>query len=445
MSDPLWLVGGLGDPHDRLAAAALSGEGRPARAVGALDEDAYDRGRAALPRGQCAPILYTTGALLREAERHSRSGASGSLGWVSPRSCGPCRYALFETAWTRALAQAGHAHASIVGLGQSVEALVRLLSPAGAWRVLDALVVADVLREVGNRLRPHVADPMDLERRVREATRRVAEATASGGAPVDALRREAPSFVGLPLRPAAPLARAQLIGDPWSLHVDGDGQLNVVRVLASAGVEVEQPPFAFWIDYLAWQRRSAPFGAAAAPSASDVAMARDIEARLRDRLAAASDAVGLGGLALPSQDELAQLAAPHLSPSLRGGYGHLEVALALRAREERRAHVVFSVKSFGCIPSSGISDAIVPTVIGPSVSFLALEVSGDGEAARESRLMLRVASALDAAERELAEACRRSGRDPGSIDPPPPLSGRFAIGARPYASTLACAALGEAS
>lgn len=436
MTAVLWLVGGLGDPHDRLAAAALTGEGHAARAVGALDEDAFERGRALLPRGQCAPILYTTGALVREAER-----SSGPLGWVSPRSCGPCRYALFESAWRRALAHAGHPEVSIVGVGQSIEAVVRLLSPAGAWRVLDALVVADVLREVANRLRPHVASVGDLERLLVGATGRIADITASGRAPIEALRREAAAFHGLPLRPAEPLARAQLIGDPWSLHVDGDGQLNVVRVLAAAGVEVEQPPFAFFIDYLAWQRRSAPFGAGPPPSPSEIAMAHEVEARLRERLADAADAAGLAGFELPSQDALAELAAPHLSPSLRGGYGHLEVALALRAQRERRAHIVLSVKSFGCIPSSGISDAIVPTLLGADVSFLALEVSGDGEAARESRLMLRIASALDAAAHDLAEACAISGRPRRSLEAPHPLAGRFALGLRPYACTLACAAL----
>ena len=433
MREGLWLVGGLGEPHDQLAAAALSGEGHHASPLGALDEDAYERGRALLPRGQCAPVLYTTGALARAAERHDRP-----LTWLSPRSCGPCRYALFDSAWTRALSRSG-AGATVVGVDQSIEALVQLLSPAGAWRMLDALIVGDVLREAGNRLRPLVIDVRDLERRLAEATTRIAESAASGSSPIDALRREAPALSSLPLRPAEPLARAQLIGDPWSLHVQGDGQLNLPQVLAAAGVEVEQPPFAMWIDYLAWQRRSAPFGAGDDPTVREIRLAREVEARLRGRLAAASDALGLGGFDLPDQDRLADLAAPHLSPGVRGGYGHIEVALALRAQEERRAHVVFSVKSFGCIPSGGISDAIVPTLL-DEVSFLALEVSSDGEAARESRLMLRVASALDAAERELREACEARVIDPRSLRIPDPMAGPFARGERPYACTLACAA-----
>jgi len=65
------LVGGLGSPHDDLLAAALRGLGWSAATTGPFDADALDRGRAALPPGQCAPALYTTGALLRAAERHA--------------------------------------------------------------------------------------------------------------------------------------------------------------------------------------------------------------------------------------------------------------------------------------------------------------------------------------------------------------------------------------
>lgn len=444
MGAPLWLIGGLGEPHDRLAAAALGGEGHPAQAVGALDQEAYDRGRSALPRGQCAPLIYTTGALLRKVEEQS---ASGPLTWISPRTCGPCRYALFESAWRRALLRSGHDDVRVLGIEQSIESLQSLLSPAGAWRVLDALLVADVLREIANRLRPRVLNVEGLERLILATTTEIAAMTRAGASPVEALRDHAPALRELPLRPPAPLARAQLIGDPWSLHVDGDGQLNLVRLLAAAGVEVEQPPFALWLDYLAWQRRAAPFGDTPAPSPSEIGASRALESRLHDRLESVSAAAGLGAFALPSQDELAVLAAPHLPSSIRGGYGHIEVALAIRARHERRAHVVFSVKSFGCIPSSGISDAIVPTVLGADMHFLAVEVSGDGDAARESRIMLRVGSAIDAAEREFADAMGLdSPAQPELLDPGEahPLDGRWEIGPRPYACTLACGAQREA-
>ena len=436
-----WLVGGLGEPHDSLVAGVFRQEGYSTSTIGPLDADAYARGQSALPRGQCAPLLYTTGALLRSAE------ASGvqRLGWVSPRTCGPCRYSAFESAWARALKRAGRTDVEIISVDQSIESLRGLLSPEGAWRVLDALLVADVLREMVNRLRPHVVDATELETAAEGMRRRIADASAGGVAPIESLRREASALRGLERKPARPLGRAMLVGDPWSLHVEGDGQLNLGRALADAGMEIEQPPFALWIDYLAWQRRSAPFGAAPTPGLAEVTAAQDLSMLLHERLAQAAVAAGLGGVALPSQDELEELAVPHLSPELRGGYGHVEVALAVRAARDRRAHVVFSVKSFGCSPSSGISDAIVPRALCNQLPFLAVEVSGDGEAARESRLTLRVATALEQARREFQEACMISKRDPATVWNPDPFIGRFEAGTRPFACTLACAALGGES
>jgi hypothetical protein len=145
---------------------------------------------------------------------------------------------------------------------------------------------------------------------------------------------------------------------------------------------------------------------------------------------------GLVGYALPSIDELERLAAPHLPSSSRGGYGHVEIGLAMRAARDRRAHLVISVKSFGCIPSSGIGDAILPTALG-ELPFLSLEVSNDGVAARESRLGLRVGAAREAARAEWAAACaERPGVSVGELDP---LADPWSSRPRPYACSLASA------
>lgn len=425
------LVGGLGWPHDALAVAALRAEGVDAEALGPLDVDAFERGRAALPRGQCAPIVYGTGALLRRVARDEHA----PLGLLSLRTCGPCRFALFEPAFARALSQRGRGDVAMIPVGQDLDALRGWLGDRGASRAVDALLVADAVREHGHRLRPHVAEPEALEDRARAAVERLTRGVEEGLDPIAALRGVAGWHRGLALRPEPAIARVALVGEPWSLHVDGDGQLDACRRLAAAGAEVEVPPIALWMLYLSWQARSAPFGAGPPPDRGRIEAARALERRVRSRLAEAAAAVGIGAWPVPDVDELTRLAAPHLSPGLRGGYGHLEVGLAVRARRERRAHLVLSVKSFGCVPSSGVSDAIVPTALGPELPFLALEVTGDGEAARESRLALRLSAALDAAERELRDA-RALG--PGDAGPLAPLAGRYEVGPRRYASTLAC-------
>lgn len=391
------LVGGLGWPHDALIAASLRFEGHRVRTLGALDRAALERGRAALPRGQCAPLLYTTGALL---------DAVGSLAgepalYLGLGSCGPCRYALFEDAWRRAVSSR-HPDADLgfAMLRQSPEALERRFGAGAFTRLVRTLVAADAVAERIRRLGPRVESLEALDASAEHAVRTLCEELAVGADPIEALAHRAGWHDEIGLRDEPPRARALVIGEPWSLHVNGDGQLDLPRLLAGAGMEVEIPPAALWIAYSLWRERAVPWGGSA-PAAASVDAVRAMEAILSETVAEASRAAALDGFALPDLDALADLAAPHLPPGLLGGYGHVEVGLAAQARLLRRVHLVISVKSFGCIPSSGIADGIVPTVLG-DLPFLALEISGDGEAARESRLSMRIAAAVERAGREAA-------------------------------------------
>lgn len=429
---PALLVGGLGFPHDDLVAAALAARGQTVRTLGAFDDEALDRGRSALPRGQCAPMLYTTGALLRAAE-----AIPDPLRVLSIRSCGPCRYALFESGQRRALTELGRRDVSFLTLDQDADGLLALFGTDGVDRLLSALAVADVLAEMNRRLAPHVSSIPELDATLTSAASAICDAVAAGGCPIEAMAARRDWHRDLARRPARPLARALLVGEPWSLHVQGDGQLNLPRVLARAGVETEAPPFALWLRYLAWQLRAGPWGAQPTPCSAALELSLQIETRLCAAIASAAQAAGLGGFSVPDPTVLAHLASPFIDPVVRGGYGHVEIGLAVRARIERRAHLVLSVKSFGCIPSSGVSDAILPTAL-EGLPHLAVEVCGDGEAARESRLVLRVASALHAAEAEMSEAHGQRVGDRPSAEPSDPLAGLHEGGRRPYACSLAC-------
>ncbi len=386
---PTLLLGGLGTPHDDLAAAALRSLGHDAATLGILDNQAAEAGRALLGKGHCAPALFTTGGLVRTVAAHG----GGPLACVVASTCGPCRYALFEPAWRRALALAGLPQIGFISLTPPFGRAPDVQAQSLLWRVVDALLLADVLAQQWRSLAPH-AQPLDaLDAAWGAVVERVCERVSGGASAVEALCGEQQWHAALPMRPWAPLARAVLLGDPWSLHVQGDGQMNLPRVLARAGMELDVPPLATWISYLLWQVRQPPWGNAPPPDPSGAELAARLEAHVPQQLARLSAVLEASPLDVPDMDELAALAAPHLPSGLRGGYGHVEVGLAARAVRQQRAHLVLSVKSFGCMPSAVVADEIVPTVLAGALPFLAVEVCGGGEAARESRLMLRVAAA----------------------------------------------------
>lgn len=436
------LVGGLGYPYDELVAAVLSRLG-PAQALGALDCEAMELGRARLPRGQCAPLLASTGALLRKL----RSDADSPVTFLAAASCGPCRYAPFASTFRQLLSDHGKGELRV--LDQSWAGWISAFGAACAEDLLDALLAGDALLEARRRVHPHVQSSSELRARWSAAADGVIAAVRSGVAPLGALAAQAHWHRELALRPRAALARVVLVGDPWSLHVDGDAQAQLTQQLCEAGVEVEAPPFALWLAYRLWEQAEQGGMSQASASHSSTA-ALPTAASLAARHALACSAFGMPAVDVPDIAELADWAAPYLPASWRGGYGHVEVGLAARARFEHRAHAVISVKSFGCIPSSGVSDGIVPGVLAEQLGFLAIEVSESAAATRESRLMLHVAAAQARALDEVADSCNKLemsiAQASARLVPHSPLAAAHASGPRRYACTLACeiAALADA-
>jgi predicted nucleotide-binding protein (sugar kinase/HSP70/actin superfamily) len=429
------LVGGLGFPYDDLLAAVLSrfGDTQP---LGALDRDAMRLGRASLPRGQCAPLLATAGALLRRA----RGAQSQPFAFLAANSCGPCRYALFASTYRQVLHE--HGGGPLWTIDQDWPRWLEAFGDADASDLLDALLAGDALLLAQRRLRSQVQAPEQLDAAWTAAAVDVAAAIRGGLAPLVALARHTAWHDALALRPREAQARMVLIGEPWSLHVDGDAQSQLARVLGDAGVEVEVPPLALWLAYRLWERSQPALRNAHPLAPSEPGMPPLTAACLRARYLEACAVLGMHEVDLPDVEQLASWAAPYLPAAWRGGYGHVEVGLAARARFEQRAHAVISVKSFGCIPSSGVCDGIVPRVLGDAVAFLALEVSEDAVATRESRLVLQIAAAQARASAETQAVCQAMGvslaHALADLPQPQPLQSLYAVGPRRYACTLAC-------
>jgi predicted nucleotide-binding protein (sugar kinase/HSP70/actin superfamily) len=116
---------------------------------------------------------------------------------------------------------------------------------------------------------------------------------------------------------------------------------------------------------------------------------------------------------LPCPYDLSALAAPVDPPALRGGMGHLEAATFLRVERDHTADLVVSIKPFGCMPSSAISDGVVHALARSArTGFVSVETVGDGEAQLESRLEL----ALESARGTYAEAVPLRERIPVDLE-----------------------------
>jgi hypothetical protein len=115
----------------------------------------------------------------------------------------------------------------------------------------------------------------------------------------------------------------------------------------------------------------------------------------------------LGGIAHPlvSLDELAKLATPYYNVFARGGEGHMEVAKNIYYTVNKKAHMVLSLKPFGCMPSSQ-SDGVQSAVMNhfKDMIFLPIETSGEGEINAHSRVQMALGEAKAKARLEFQQA-----------------------------------------
>jgi predicted nucleotide-binding protein (sugar kinase/HSP70/actin superfamily) len=122
-------------------------------------------------------------------------------------------------------------------------------------------------------------------------------------------------------------------------------------------------------------------------------------------------AIGLDGYHLPDMDQVATISHQYYDNHLRGGEGHMEVGKLIQTVARKKAHMVISIKPFGCMPSSGVSDGVQSLITAryPEAIFTAIETTGDGEVNVQSRIQMDLFKARRRAEDEYRSAIAQSG------------------------------------
>src|SRR6185295_10763496 len=90
---------------------------------------------------------------------------------------------------------------------------------------------------------------------------------------------------------------------------------------------------------------------------------------------------------------------------------HMEVGKLIVNAIKGKAHITLSVKPFGCMPSSGVSDGVQSLITGkfPGTIFCAVETSGDGATNFYSRVQMYMFKARILADAELTRAFEATG------------------------------------
>jgi len=432
------LVSGLTAAHDHLVKSALRGLGYNVEVIDVPDNEALRYGKEFGNRGQCNPTYYTVGNLVKFLTERCRdegllpAQAVERYVFVTAGACGPCRFGMYATEYRKALRDAGFDGFRVMlfqqqgGLAQATGQDAGLeLSPKFFIGILKALMAGDVLNGIGYRIRPFEIEPGSTDAALARARAHVERAFADHGSLLLALVRARRELAAVKCDFTRPAPRVSIIGEFWAMTTEGDGNYKLQRFLEEEGAECDVQFVTNWLLYNIWEvlydtharaqlRGQDSANASIKGSLGRVELHRATmvvaDLALRAVFQTFAHVAGLPGYHLPDMNQIATTAHEYYDNRLRGGEGHMEVGKFILNVLHNKSHMTLSVKPFGCMPSSGISDGVQSLITArfPQSLFCAIETSGDGKVNVQSRVQMQVFKARQKATAEYDEALARA-------------------------------------
>jgi len=433
------LVRGLTLAHDDLIAAALRGLGYQAQLMDEPDNEALTFGKEFGNRGQCNPTYFTVGNLvkhlvkMRDVEGIPTQRILEEYLFVTAGACGPCRFGTYVTEYRKALRDAGFDGFRVLlfqqqgGIKQATgEALGLAINKDFALGLVRAIMAGDVLNLLGYRLRPYEVDTGATDAALTKSKQILRETFEKNGNIILALTRCRRLFADVKVDRTNPKPKVSVIGEFWAMTTEGDGNYKLQRFLEGEGAEVDVQSVTAWILFMIWENRydtlqrlhlrkhdDARKGLAGKDGTKKLWILAAADKIVRTNFQLYANAVGLHGYTLPNMDEIAALAKESYGNEVRGGEAHMEVGKVVHFVEDQLNHMTLSVKPFGCMPSSGVSDGVQSWVANrfPEAIFLPIETTGDGAVNVYSRVQMMLFKARQKARGEFEKALAESGME----------------------------------
>jgi hypothetical protein len=292
---------------------------------------------------------------------------------------------------------------------------------------LKGLIAGDVINGIGYRLRPYEKVPGATDAAIAQAKDICRDALLHKKSILAALMRAKKIFKTVEVDRTTPKPKVSIIGEFWAMTTEGDGNYQLQRFVEKEGAEADIQFVTAWILYNLWEVR---FDTASRATLRGMdkskyglggtgeygVFTRKIglwagNIALRTAFQTFAYAGGFYGYHLPDMDAVAEVAAPYYNNDLRGGEGHMEVGKLILNVVKSKATMTLSVKPFGCMPSSGVSDGVQSLINEkfPGTIFCAVETSGDGAVNFQSRVQMYLFKARQAAQVEFEKALADTG------------------------------------
>ena len=338
---------------------------------------------------------------------------------------------MYVTEYRKALRDAGFDGFRVVlfqqqsGFKQATgEEIGLVLNPTFFMALARALFAGDALNVLSYRIRPYEIEEGATDRALVAIKKDVRDSLAKNESVLKALWRGRRRLGAIEVDRLRAKPKVAIIGEFWAMTTEGDGNYHLHDFIESEGGENDIQTLVNWLLYTLWEMRhdtelrmtlkaeeKSYYGLEGVDVGYKMAGVWLGELALRAMFYTFCSVAGLRGHRLPDMDEIAKVGHSFYNNELRGGEGHMEVAKLVLNVAKQKANMTLSVKPFGCMPSSGVSDGIqtVITELHPDAIYCPVETSGDGAVNFYSRVQMYMFKARERARKEHQEALDKYG------------------------------------
>jgi predicted nucleotide-binding protein (sugar kinase/HSP70/actin superfamily) len=432
------LISGLTMAHDYLLEGGLAGLGYTIKNLDVPDNDALRFGKEFGNRGQCNPTYFTVGNLvkylcyLRDDRGLSSKEIVENYLFLTAGACGPCRFGMYATEYRKALRDAGFDGFRVMlfqqqgGLKQATGEKQGLeMNPKFFVTLLKGILAGDVLNAIGYRLRPYEVVPGSTNEALERCKGMIYETLKEQRALLPALLNCRRELAKVAVDRTIIKPKVSIIGEFWAMTTEGDGNYMLQKFLEQESGENDIQLVTAWILFMIWENvydtrermylRGTDNGRKSLKDPA-AAVTKLLKLKIADRAVrvifqSLAWLTGLEGYHLPDMDVVAEEAKDYYNLNVRGGEAHMEVGKLVLNVKHKKATITVSVKPFGCMPSSGVSDGVqsIITEKHPDAIFLPIETSGDGAVNVYSRIQMMMFKARLAARAEVDKALADTG------------------------------------
>lgn len=435
------LLGGFTSRHDYFVRAGIEGLGYKVQHLPTPTIEAYHVGREYCNNGMCNPTYFTVGNLVNylknlESNGMDRQEILKKYAFFTAGACGPCRFGMYENEFRLALRNSGFNGFRVIvfqqleGFDQSKQGNGLLMNEEFFLGILIGLVLADIINDIGYKIRPYEINKGETDRILADATEDIYRTiifkqSELGESKIikaiqkfshtkskslyalltdqifsnvypDALRVIKEKLKAVVVDPLRVVPKIKITGEFWAQTTEGDGNFKIFRYLENEGAEIIIEPITNWLLYLLYDGNQfisdrKEFGYKYLRSKLLIKLGESILKKEYNRF---RKSIGDLPQKLGNQYELERLAHKYYNTRAKGGEGHLEVAKSIFYTQNHLAHMILSLKPFGCLPSTQ-SDGVhsVVTSHHPEMLFLPIETSAEGEINAYSRVQMGLTEA----------------------------------------------------